>query len=273
MALFDALIHRGPEKYVESWMPMDEVLRRITARFPLAIVDRERGDRRVIAETDKLAELASPTSILVELHRKMIGRVAYVTIRGEAGGPQFEFFLTDTPTSIDIEYERDEDRDICRPLLEALAAELPEYDLVSEDPEEPTDLEPDDMPDGVRASIGEMHLRWEGDIAILAAGPHSDGEPFPQESEGRHWCEDSSHVILDLTGFASCPSQDLIEWVQLINQTVGARREDPNLRLCYPPGTMDDRLTRYFRIIQLPIHDSLAEAMSGTLAAGEEERE
>src|SRR5262249_30930087 len=89
VAIVDTLIHRGPDRHVESWLPMDEVLRRVTARFPLAVIDRERGDQRVIAEADKLEELSSPTSVLVELHRKMIGRVAYVTIREDDDGPQF----------------------------------------------------------------------------------------------------------------------------------------------------------------------------------------
>ncbi|MBL8866076.1 MAG: hypothetical protein JNK93_11005 [Planctomycetia bacterium] len=262
MVLFDFLSHRGPKKYVESWMPMDEVLRRVTARFPLAIVDRERGDRMV---RDHLAELIrlDAHTVVLEDWKAMEGHVAYVTIREDAAGPRFHFFLTERPTSIEIEYDREEDRDLCRPLLEALADALGEYALESDDPERPPDLNPDDMPDGVRDTIGEMHLRWEGlegDIAILAAGPHADGEPFPQASDGLHWCDDSSNVILDLTGFASCSAQDLIEWAQMIIQTAQAR--DRELRLCYPPGTVDERLTRYFRISHLPIHDSLAEALA-----------
>ncbi len=264
MALFDALIHRGPKKYVESWMPMDEVLRRIVSRFPLTVVDRERGDRIV---RDHLAELIrlDAHTVVVEDWKALEGHVAYVTILEETSGPRFHFFLSERPTSIEIDYDHEEDRDVCRPLLEELEEALGEYDLISEDPEEPPDLKPDDMLDGVRDTIGEMHLRWEGDIAILAAGPHPDGEPFPQASDGLHWCDDSTNVILDLSGFASCSAQDLIEWAQMIIQTAQAR--DRELRLCYPPGTVDERLTRYFRIGQLPIHDSLAEA----LAAGESE--
>lgn len=261
MALFDALIHRGPKKYVESWMPMDEVLRRVTARFPLAVVDREQGDRMVRDHIAELIRLDAHTVVL-EDWKTMAGHVAYVSILEEMGGPRFHFFLTERPTSIEIVYDCEEDRDVCRPLLEELAEALGEYDLISEDPEEPSDLAADDMPDGVRAAIGEMHLRWEGEIAILAAGPHPDGEPFPQESDGLHWCDDSSNLILDLTGFASCSAQDLIEWAQMIIQTAQAR--DRELRLCYPPGTVDERLTRYFRISRLPIHDSLAEALAAS---------
>lgn len=137
MAVFDALIHRNPDRHTESWLPMEEVLRRVATRFPLANIDRERGDRRIRAEADNLVELGmSPTSDLVELHRKLVGRVAYVTIRAEVGGPQFDFFLHDCPTSITIEYARPEDRKDCRPLLEELAATLAEYDLVTEDIED-----------------------------------------------------------------------------------------------------------------------------------------
>ncbi len=268
MALFDALIHRGPDRFVESWLPMDEVVRRIVARFPLAIVDRERGDRMVRDHTDELIALDAHTVVL-ESWKAMEGHVAYVTIREDTVGPRFHFFLTERPTSFDIDYDREEDREVCRPLLEALEEALGEYELVSEDPDEPSDLAPDDMPDGVRAAIGEMHLRWEGDVAILAAGPHPDGEPFPQESDDRHWIDDSSNVILDLTGFAPVPSQHLIEWVQVIHQTVAARGEDRNLRLCYPPGAVDERLTKYFRIVMMPIHDSLAEAMAAEEASQE----
>jgi hypothetical protein len=264
VAIIDTLYHRGPDRHVESWLPMDEVLRRVAARFPLVTIDRERGDRRVVAEADNLVELGmSPTSELVELHRKMVGRVAYVTIREDDNGPRFDFFLTDHPSSIDIDYEHDGDREGCRRLLHALTAALPEYDLVSEDPEEPSDLVPDDMPAAVRDAISGMHLRWEGGVAILAAGAHEAGEPFPQESgsrQSRHWCDDSTDLILDLAGFASVPSQDLIEWVQVIEQTAAARGRD--LRLCYPPGTVDERLTKYFRLVMLPIHASLAEALA-----------
>jgi hypothetical protein len=66
----------------------------------------------------------------------LVGRVAYVTIREEVGGPQFDFFLDDCPTSITIEYERPEDREACRPLLEELAVALAEYDIVTEDVED-----------------------------------------------------------------------------------------------------------------------------------------
>jgi hypothetical protein len=261
VAIVDILYHRGPDRHVESWMPMEEVLRRVVARFPLAVIDRERGDRRIVAEADNLVELGiSPTSVLVEQHRKMVGRVAYVTIREEAGGPQFDFFLTDCPTSIDIEYEQQEDREVGRPLLEALAAELAEYDLVSEDPEEPPDLVPEDVPAGVRDAISEMHLRWEGNVAVLAAGGHAAGEPFPQVTESRHWCDDSTEVVFDLTGFARVHSQVLIEWVQDVCQTVQARGKE--FRLCYPPGTVDERLTKYFQLVGLPIHATLAEALA-----------
>ncbi len=135
VAIVDTLFHRRPNRHEESWMPTEEVLRRVAVRFPLATIDQERGDRRIIAEADNLAELAGP-SHLVELHRKMVGRVAYVTICDEASGPRFGFILRDTPFSIEIEYERLEDREVCRPLLEALAAELAEYDIVTEDIED-----------------------------------------------------------------------------------------------------------------------------------------
>lgn len=265
MALVDVLCHRGPKKYVESWMPMDEVLQRVTARFPLAVVDRERGDQMV---RDHLADLISldAHTVVLENWKAMEGHVAYVTIRKNVDGPQFHFFLTERPTSFDIEYDREEDRDIGRPLLESLVEALGEYDLVTDDPDEPSDLAPDDLPDSVRDNVGGMHLRWEEDVAILAAGPHPDGEPFPQESDDRHWCDDGTNVILDLSGFACVPPSDLIEWVQTILQTAQGRGTD--IRLCYPPGTVNEQLTRYYRMVQLPIHDSLAEALA---AAGESE--
>ncbi len=105
-----------------------------------------------------------------------------------------------------------------------------------------------------------MHVRWIGDIAIIGVGVNKMGEPFPQEIESRHWCDGSRDVILDLTGFERVPSQGLIEWVQLVEQTVGSRGKE--LRLCCPPGTVEERLTTYFRLIGLPIHATLAEALA-----------
>ena len=144
MAIIDTLSHRGPTRYAETWMPMEEVLQRVAARFPLAVIDRERADQHVIAEADQMVEVYGPTSHLVELHRKMVGQVAYVTIREEVRGPQFHFFLRQCPTSIDIDYDQEEDREVCRPILEALAAALPEYDLVSEDPADYDDSPPEE---------------------------------------------------------------------------------------------------------------------------------
>jgi len=292
VAIVDTFRHRGPTRYAETWMPMEEVLQRVVARFPLAVIDRERADRHVLWEVEQMMPLYGPTSDLVELHRNMIGHVAYVTIREEVGGPQFHFFLRQCPTSIDIEYEREEDeeereeeRKVCRDLLEKLAAALPEYDLVSEDPEAPRDLTPDDMPAAVRDAISEMHVRWEADVAILAAGPHEAGEPFPQTNGAtRHWCDDSTFVILDLTGFAPVPKQSLfeqalLEWITDIEGTaegrgvqaadadgdeVGGDAEgrDRVIRLVIPPGTVDERLTKHFMFVGVPIYATLAEALA-----------
>ncbi len=135
MVIVDTLYHRGPDRHVESWLPMEEVLRRVAARFPLAVIDRERGDQKVRDHAVELSEL-SAHSLVLESWRALEGRVAYVTIREETGGPHFDFFLFERPTSIDIEYEHEEDREACRPLLEALAAELAEYDIVTEDIED-----------------------------------------------------------------------------------------------------------------------------------------
>ena len=132
MAIVDTLSHRSPDRHEESWMPMEEVLRRVAARFPLANIDRERGDRKVREHGDRLAKLHAH-QVVLDGWQALTSRVAYVTIREEVGGPQFDFFLLDTPTSIDIEYERPEDREVCRPLLEELAAELAEYVIVTED--------------------------------------------------------------------------------------------------------------------------------------------
>jgi hypothetical protein len=133
--LVDSLVYRHPGPHVEGFLPPAELLQRVTNRFPLAVIDRERGDRIIREGVDRLAELMSPTDTIVDHHRALIGRVAYVTIRVGAGRPQFGFLLYPHPTVIEIDYERPEDRDACRPLLEALAAEL-EYDIESEDLED-----------------------------------------------------------------------------------------------------------------------------------------
>ena len=57
MAIADALVTRNPNDLDASgWLPVDEVLRRVAERFPLAVVDRERGDRTVREAVDKLVE-------------------------------------------------------------------------------------------------------------------------------------------------------------------------------------------------------------------------
>jgi hypothetical protein len=238
---------------------MDEVLRRVAARFPLAIIDRARADQKVRDHLIDLEGLSAHTVIL-ESWRALEGRVAYVTVREVADGPHFEFFITDQPSSIDIDYEYEDDREVCRPLLEDLAAALPEYDLVSEDPEAQPDLTPDDVPAALREAIPEMHVRWDGEVAIVAAGPHDAGEPFPQENASRHWSDDSTKVILDLTGFARVPSHTLIEWAQDVCQTVQSRGNE--FHLCSPPGTIDERITRYFQLVGVPTHATLAEAVA-----------
>ncbi len=88
----------------------------------------------VRAAADEMVRLGlPPTDTLVTNHRALEGQVAYVTIREREGGPQFGFFLLPYPTMFDIDYVRPEDRDDCRLLLETLAAELPEYDIITED--------------------------------------------------------------------------------------------------------------------------------------------
>jgi hypothetical protein len=134
--LVDSLVYRHPDPHVEGFLPPAELLQRVANRFPLAVIDRERGDRIIQEGADRLAELSSPTAGFAEDHRRLLGRVAYVTVREEQEGPQFGFLLYPHPTVIDIDYERPEDRDAGRPLLEALASELAEYDIVSEDPDD-----------------------------------------------------------------------------------------------------------------------------------------
>lgn len=132
MAIADALITRSLNDLdVTTWLPVEEVFRRITAQFPLAVVDRERGDRIVREQLARLIEL-SAHPVILEDWRTCEGRVAYVTIRKEVGGPQFGFFVMPQTTMFEIEYARAEDRDACRPLLEVLAEAL-EYDILTED--------------------------------------------------------------------------------------------------------------------------------------------
>ena len=132
MAIIDSLVTRNPDDLdVTAWMPVKEVLRRIAARFPLAVVDRERGDRIVRERLARLVELSAHPVILNDC-RALEGRVAYVTIRTEVGGPQFGFFVMTQTTVFEIEYEQAEDRNACRPLIEALAEAL-EYDIVTEE--------------------------------------------------------------------------------------------------------------------------------------------
>jgi hypothetical protein len=137
----DFLLHRdfwpnaeGGLPPAKGCLPNEELLRRVANRFPLAVIDRERGDRIVREGADKLAALhGSPTDPAVERQLALVGRVAHVTIRDAVGGPQFGFFLTPNTTGIHIEYERPQDREACRPLLKALVAELADYHHMNQD--------------------------------------------------------------------------------------------------------------------------------------------
>jgi hypothetical protein len=147
----DFLIHRdflpnaeGRLPTAKGCLPTEELLRRVANRFPLAVIDRERGDRIVRAGADQLAALVgSPTDSSVARHLALVGRVAHVTIRDAVGGPQFSFFLSPNPTGIQIEYERPQDREACRPLLKALVAELADYYHMSQD----LDIESENLDD------------------------------------------------------------------------------------------------------------------------------
>lgn len=134
MAIIDSLLYRNPDPDLEGFLPPDEVQRRVVARFPLAVVDRERANQIVRAAADEMVALGLPsTDTIVANHLALEGRVAYVTVRELDVGPRLGFFLFPCPSMLEIEYERPTDRDANRPLLEALAAELAEYDIVSED--------------------------------------------------------------------------------------------------------------------------------------------
>jgi hypothetical protein len=147
----DILVHRdllpdaeGRLPTAKGCLPTEELLRRVANRFPLAVIDRERGDRTVRAGADNLAALkGSPTDPSVERHLALVGPVAHVTIRDAVGGPQFGFFLIPNPTVIHIEYERPQDREACRPLLEALVAELADYYHTTQD----LDIESENLDD------------------------------------------------------------------------------------------------------------------------------
>jgi hypothetical protein len=131
--IVDSLVFRHPDPDVEGYLPPEEIIERVTKQFPLAVVDRERADQMIREQADELASYMSGTDFLVTRHRAMVGRVAYVNLRERDEGPEFGFFLYPEPTVIDIDYQEEEERDICRPLLKALQKTLPEYDFVTEE--------------------------------------------------------------------------------------------------------------------------------------------
>ncbi len=139
MAILDTLLFRSADPHAGGYLPQEELLRRVVARFPLAAIDRERGDQAVRDHLIWLTEVSAPPVNLNDW-QSHTGQVAYVTVREEADGPQFEFFLLPNPGLIEIDFQPPEDRAACRPLLDALAVEL-EYDILTEDIEDPEDLE------------------------------------------------------------------------------------------------------------------------------------
>lgn len=80
---------------------------------------------------ERLAGLSAP-EVVLDSWRKLVGQVAYVTVRDEENGPGFGFFLYPRPTVIEIGYEHPGDRETCRPLLESLAEQIG-YDILTED--------------------------------------------------------------------------------------------------------------------------------------------
>ena len=153
----DFLLHRDGLPDADGRLPTpkgslsaEELLRRVASRFPLAVIDRERGDEIVRAGADSIAKLVgSPTDPSVERRLSLVGRVAYVTIRDAVDGPQMGFFVVPNliGTGIRIEYESAQERMACRPLLEALVAELADYCWMTQDLDEETE----DLDDGEQA--------------------------------------------------------------------------------------------------------------------------
>ncbi|WP_439627447.1 hypothetical protein [Gemmata sp.] len=132
--LVDSLVYRHPDPDVEGFVEPAELLQRVADRFPLTVIDHERADRMVREQAGQLATYMSRADTIVTNHLAMLGRVAYVTVRGD--GLQVGFFLFPRPTIIDFEYEPPENRAACRSLIEAVAEALPEYHLVSEELED-----------------------------------------------------------------------------------------------------------------------------------------
>jgi hypothetical protein len=139
----DFLIHRnglpnaeGRLPTAKAPLPLEEILRRVADRFPLAIIDRERGDQIVRAGAEaRAAFVGSPTDPSVERHLALLGKVAHVTIRDSVDGPHCCFFLNPNliGTGMQIEYQSKQDRIACRPLLKALVAELADYYCMTQD--------------------------------------------------------------------------------------------------------------------------------------------
>jgi hypothetical protein len=143
VAIVDSLVQRNPTMNIDLFLPQAEFLRRLTGWFPHAVIDWERGDRIVRGEIAQLEELDAH-QVVLDNHRGMLGHTAYITIREEAEGPKFGFFLRSRPTMVDIDFEQPEDRAATRPLLEALATAL-DWDILTEDvEEEEEDLEEED---------------------------------------------------------------------------------------------------------------------------------
>lgn len=131
MPIYDFLVHRDADPDVEGFLPHAEILQQVGVRFPLAIIDLERGDQMVREHGERLSRLSAP-EVVLDSWQKLLGQVAYVTIREEENGPGFGFFLDPRPTLIEIVYEQPGERETCRPLLESLAEQIG-YDIQTED--------------------------------------------------------------------------------------------------------------------------------------------
>jgi hypothetical protein len=150
---YDFLIHRNGLPDAEGRLPtpkaplsLDELLLRITDRFPLAVIDRERGDQIVRAGAEARAKLlGNVTDPSVERHLALVGKVAHVTIRDSVDGPHCCSFINPNliGTGFQVEYQSQQDRIACRPLLKALVAALADYHCMTQD----LDSEAEDLDD------------------------------------------------------------------------------------------------------------------------------
>src|SRR5205823_3813111 len=105
----------------QPYLDPSEVLRRVAAELPGAVIDVAGAEEAVRRNCECLAELRAP-QVVLENWRQILGRTAFVTIQGDSAGEYIRFHLT---PEVGLEVQHGPaGRERCRSLVDGLSEVL-----------------------------------------------------------------------------------------------------------------------------------------------------